>query len=61
MKCRVVPETRSHPFCNLVRVGIVVALLVTMLGIVPRKPVHAVNTVDDEDNSDRYCSKRHEA
>jgi len=62
MKCRVLPETGSHPFCNLARVGIAVALLVAVLGIVPQRTVHAativVDTTDDEDNSDDDCSLR---
>jgi len=62
MKSRVFPETGSYLFCNLARVGLVVALLVAVQGIVPQPPVHAaiiaVNTIDDEDNSDGDCSLR---
>jgi CSLREA domain-containing protein len=62
MKSRVLPETGSHPFCNLARVGIAVALLVAVLGIVPQRTAHAativVDTTDDEDNSDDDCSLR---
>jgi len=62
MKSRVFPETGSYLSCNLARVGLVVALLVAVQGIVPQPPVHAaiiaVNTVGDEDNSDGDCSLR---
>ena len=42
--------------------GVAVALLVAVLGIVPQRTVHAativVDTTDDEDNSDDDCSLR---
>jgi CSLREA domain-containing protein len=62
MKSRVFLETGSHMFGYPARVGLVAALLVAVLGSLPQQPVHAgtiaVNTVDDEDNSDGDCSLR---
>ena len=62
MKRRMFTATRPQQFYNLVRVGLAIALLVTVLVIVYQQPVHAatiaVNTVVDEDNTNGNCSLR---
>jgi len=62
MKHRLFSEIRLNLFCNLSRVALSIVLLLTMLSIATEQPVHAaviaVNTIDDEDNTDGDCSLR---
>jgi CSLREA domain-containing protein len=62
MARRALSEAGSTLFANLARVGLGVALLVGVLGSLSQQPVYAsviaVDTVDDEDDSDGDCSLR---